>query len=164
MKTDSTIALCTLATLCVAICGLSRAATNAPAPAAATNAAATNAVAPVVDEGPAITGKVLALRDKDGTFSSVKLLADYAVYHVNLDDKAKELATTARFKMVKAHGSVVEEKPVGSAPPRKVLTLTSFTVVEPAPDVFALTNAPAATNQAAVTNVPAATNAPAPKP
>ena len=158
MKTRWTAALLTLAMLCIAARGFAQPATNAAAtnaPAAGTNAT----VAPVVDEGPAITGKVLALRNKEGQFSSVKILADNAVYHVNMDDKAGELAAAARFKTVKAHGTVEMDKSASNAPPRRVITVTAFTVLEPS------TNSPAdfvikpdATNTPAK---PAETNAPA---
>lgn len=157
MNTRSIAALSTLAMLCIALRGFaqqtnSEGGTNAPSP-AGTNAAA------LVDEGPAITGKVLALRDKDGKFYSVKILADNAVYNVNLDEKAEELAGAARFKTVKAHGTVEVDKPASNAPPRRVLTVTSFALIEASTNSPAeLVIAPDATNAPAN---PAPTNAPA---
>jgi hypothetical protein len=153
MKNSSFFAVSALAVLFSAACAFSQEKTNAPA-------SAEVAFGPASDAQASVTGKVLALRDKDGKFSSVKLLADHAVYHVTLDEKAMELAETARFKSVEARGPVVEEKPVGAASPRKVITVTWFTLLEPPVAPPAETNALAAAGAPAATNLPAVTNSP----
>ncbi len=130
--------------------------TNAPAPAASTQAVAAASVPAAEPEG--WTGFVRVLKDDKGEPRAIRLVAGERLLAVELNEKAREMARSPKTQKLLVSGSLNERDG------RDWLVVTDF---KNAPDVApaAPPPAPAASTQTvAAASAPEGTNAPAAPP